>query len=128
MFHVNPSPPYVCVDISLEVETRLERFRLHWAAWQDSPKTENKFLEVVKETKEFLTKEKDLIFRRAKANGWPTTRGRHDPLFCGYRDVYHSLINSIENFLNEPNIGSGYMINEQLSQLYFLLTHRRSNI
>jgi hypothetical protein len=107
---------------------RLERYRLYWSDWQDSPSKESKVHEALAELKEFLTQKRELIFRRAKANGWPTTRGRRDPLFCGYRDVYTSLVNSIDNFIVEANIGSGYMINEQLSQLYFLLTHRRSDI
>jgi hypothetical protein len=127
MFPVDTPPPYICADISLEIETLLCSYRQNWKRWEKDEISNEEFIITLKELLTFLEKEKDLIFRRAKTNRWPPVRGPKDPLFCGYRDVYRSLTNSVRNFIENPNRGSCYMINEQLSQLFFLLTNCRQD-
>lgn len=123
-FASTPPSAYEQTEISIQLRVHLMLYREVMPCSSDSL-LRKEILETIGSLKDFLEREKESIFTTAEANGWPRFRCRNDPIGSGYENVYQSLMNSINNFMAKPNLGSSYMINEQLTQLYWLTTHSR---
>lgn len=123
-----PPSSYEQQEITIELRVHLQEYRAVFATWSDQPDTlqQTRMIERVELLKNFLERAKNELFEQAKENGWPPYWERGYALGSGYQTVYQSLMQSIHNFLAEPGIGSAHMINEQLTQLLWLLTHQNT--
>ncbi len=74
----------------------------------------------MKQMQSFLEKNKKQLFALLKGQGWPANG------IDGYENFYDGALSSIHCFLEKPNDGSLDMVNEQTTQLHWLLTHRPS--
>ena len=71
----------------------------------------------MKSMQSFLEKNKSQLFTIMKNRGWPATG------IDGFENFYDGALSSIHLFLEKPNDGSLDMVNEQTTQIHWLMTH-----
>lgn len=103
-----------------QIEDLIEQYRNLMQAYIDNPSQTNldKLESCMKKIQAFLEKNHSKIDALADKLGWPTS-GPNSP-----ETFFEGTINSINNFLADPNSGSLNMVNEQLTQLHWLLTNK----
>jgi hypothetical protein len=87
--------------------------------WKEDPSPENtkKIEDLIHKIMNFVEKHKKEIEALGQQMGWPADGVN------GYDTFIDGALKSMENFLEKPNIGSLDMINEQLTQLHWLITN-----
>ena len=68
----------------------------------------------------FLEKNKAQLFQIMKNQGWSATG------MNGFENYYDAALSSIQLFLQKPNMASLDMVNEQATQIHWLMTHNKS--
>lgn len=111
-------------SVANRLEKWLDQYREVMQNWIDDPSKEN--LRAVKHCihgkdgrhglEKFLRDNKEAIFDLAQSQGWPTSDPGSD-----YEHYFQSTMNSMDNFMTQPNMGSLDQANECLTQLNWLI-------
>jgi len=105
----------------VELGNRLSSFNRLAEAWENDPTQGNlQALESCMTGLEgFLDQNKAALFQAAAAQGW----GPKGPTGSDFGVFYQGALNGINGFLEQPNQGSLTLINEQVTQMHWLLIH-----
>ncbi len=119
---ITPSSPLYSSgenDIAVKLWYFIAQYRELMEEWKNDPSPENtkKIDDLIHKIMNFVEKNKKAIEALGKQMGWPADGPD------GYETFLDGALNSMKNFLENPNIGSLDMINEQLTQLHWLLTN-----
>jgi len=114
-------PPPFPDPLLVELGNRLSSFNRLAEAWDNDPTQGNlQALESCMTGLEgFLDENKTALFQAAKAQGW----GQGGGAGSDFASFYQGALNGINGFLEQPNQGSLTLINEQVTQMHWLLTH-----
>jgi hypothetical protein len=119
---VTPSSPLYSSggnDVDVKLWYFIAQYRELMQEWKEDPSPENtkKIEDLIHKIMNFVEKHKKEIEALGQQMGWPADGVN------GYDTFIDGALKSMENFLEKPNIGSLDMINEQLTQLHWLITN-----
>jgi hypothetical protein len=114
-------PPPFPDPLLIELGNRLSSFSRLAEAWDNDPTQGN--LQALESCmtglESFLDNNKTALFQAAAAQGW----GTKGPAGSNFASFYQGALNGINGFLEHPNEASLTLVNEQVTQMHWLLTH-----